>query len=352
MEGWVDRTKTILRRLFNVAGGFVGIDSDGKVSAVVKHKHEPAADLADDVLAAGELAIASDTHRVYVGDGVTIGGHVVGSIHYDPVKHNYISQPGGEERGQYNVELQHRDDDMYVAYGDNSLLVGWNNYCNNNSIVVGWGNEVWAGDSSAAIVAGSGNYVYSDNALVVGSNNAVGDADGCMILADGYTPTAGAYFAHGVKELISLPTSGMPAMANRYRGEGSVLLSRFTTSATPGEMHALAGKDGSMSAWVIPQGRIFSCELNLLAVMETGAMTFLRRVAIGNRNGTTALIGSPETIGTDQGGLGLSVAIAADDATNRLVVTVTGLAGTYIHWLCKISFIEMQIEEDEWQAPE
>jgi len=87
-----------------------------------------------------------------------------------------------------------------------------------------------------------------------------------------------------------------------------------------------------------------------IGAIEQGAADhafFRRKVAIVNDNGTTALVGSVETIGTDQLSAGASsgswsVAITADDTNDALQILVTGEAATNIRWVCRISGAEVK----------
>lgn len=58
----------------NEANGFVGINADGEIVGTVINRVDTEANLSAIVLANGELAYASDTESVFIGDGATAGG--------------------------------------------------------------------------------------------------------------------------------------------------------------------------------------------------------------------------------------------------------------------------------------
>jgi hypothetical protein len=68
---------------------------------------------------------------------------------------------------------------------------------------------------------------------------------------------------------------------------------------------------------------------------------FVRSGLIANNAGTTALIGDIVTIGTDINASALAVTVTANDTTNALVITATGLAATTIHWVAVVNFVEV-----------
>lgn len=58
----------------NQAGGYVGIDGSGNVIGTFVHRTGNSLEISSIVLANGELAYATDTKEIFIGDGITPGG--------------------------------------------------------------------------------------------------------------------------------------------------------------------------------------------------------------------------------------------------------------------------------------
>jgi hypothetical protein len=74
----------------------------------------------------------------------------------------------------------------------------------------------------------------------------------------------------------------------------------------------------------------------------SAAATYRRKVAIKNVAGTTSLIGSVETIGTDyEDNVLTDVAITADDTNDALQINVTGIAAETWRWVAVVEGLEI-----------
>jgi hypothetical protein len=67
---------------------------------------------------------------------------------------------------------------------------------------------------------------------------------------------------------------------------------------------------------------------------------YIRQVTIKNVSGTTSLVGSVITIGTDDAA-GTSISITANDANDALKIEATGVASETWRWIAVIEGAEL-----------
>jgi hypothetical protein len=233
------------------------------------------------------------------------------------------------------------------------------------------------GGSGSYVTTGSENTVSGDNSLVGGGTNNEISSDKSFIgageqnNASGYASFIGAgntnqasanytSVLNGTFCTASQPyaiASGFYGRAN-LRGQRSHSAGRFTregdaqyvdfvlrnrtTNATPTELFL----DGSSERIAFGPDNAYFLTVEVAGFSETGADAahYIRKVAISNVSGTTALIGSVSTIGTDvETQAGYDVAITADDIDDGLVITVTGAAATNIRWVAFVSGVQLRM---------
>jgi hypothetical protein len=74
----------------------------------------------------------------------------------------------------------------------------------------------------------------------------------------------------------------------------------------------------------------------------SGGAHYIRKVAIVNSGGTTSLIGTVSTIGTDVETNGsYDVLIQADNTNDALEILVTGVAGETLRWTIHVEGVEI-----------
>ena len=102
--------------------------------------------------------------------------------------------------------------------------------------------------------------------------------------------------------------------------------------------------NGTTDLPTIGVNQIISGTVNILGVNTTGTVIarYLRQVTISNIAGTTALTGAVVTLGTDVAG-GTSIAITADDTSDALHISVTGVIGSTIRWIAQIDGVQITI---------
>jgi len=113
-----------------------------------------------------------------------------------------------------------------------------------------------------------------------------------------------------------------------------------TTNATPTTLFT----DGSAARLTIPSGKILFADVLVSGIKSDGSAAgcYMRKVAIKNVGGTTSLVGSVETIGTDiEDNASTDIAITADDTNDALKIEVTGIASETWRWVAVVEGLEI-----------
>jgi hypothetical protein len=113
-----------------------------------------------------------------------------------------------------------------------------------------------------------------------------------------------------------------------------------TTNNTPATLML----DGSAKRITIPSGKILFADLLVCGIKSDGSAgaCYKRKVAIKNVAGTTSLVGSVETIGTDiEDNVSTDVAITADNTNDALQIDVTGIAAETWRWVAVVEGVEI-----------
>ena len=113
-----------------------------------------------------------------------------------------------------------------------------------------------------------------------------------------------------------------------------------TTNATPTTLYS----NGTSARLTIPSGKIMFCNVLISGIKSDGsaAACYMRKLAIKNLGGTTSLVGSVETIGTDiEDNASTDVAITADNTNDALQIDVTGITGETWRWIAVVEGIEI-----------
>jgi hypothetical protein len=158
------------------------------------------------------------------------------------------------------------------------------------------------------------------------------NASGAYSFASGYNSTASAY--------------GMQAHAAGYfAANGDAQSARFvlrrkTTDATATTLML----DGSTTRLTITSGKIMFADILISGIKSDGSASscYKRKVAIKNVGGTTSLVGTVETIGTDiEDNAATDVAITADNTNDALQIDVTGIAAETWRWVAVVQGLEI-----------
>jgi MinD-like ATPase involved in chromosome partitioning or flagellar assembly len=92
----------------------------------------------------------------------------------------------------------------------------------------------------------------------------------------------------------------------------------------------------------IPSGKILSAIVNVVGSKSDGTAVarYTRQVTIKNVSGTTALVGSVETIGVDVEAA-TALAITANDTNDAIKIAVTGIASETWRWVAVVNGVEL-----------
>jgi len=235
---------------------------------------------------------------------------------------------GGNKRGSYAVDFGYpldRTSAAQVASGQGSLKGGRRTTASGTESIA-WGFACSATGSQAialqAFTTASGLYSFAiglesqatgDQSFAIGSGPRA-DRHCMQSLAGGYFSAVGD--AQSVKFVARNKTT--------------------TNSAVTLFLN------GSSSRLTIPSGKVFSGTVNIVGSKSDGTAVarYLRQVTIKNVAGTTSLVGSVITLGTDEAA-GTSISITADDTNDALSIQVTGITSETWRWVATVEGAEV-----------
>jgi len=311
----------------------------------------------------GEPVWETDAKKLKVGDGVAAGGITVGKFPLDGTLMNptgtaptipsagsvFISEEveaiggtfvggpfvSGNARGRGAVDLQgERTAATQVASGEYSAIIG-SRRCTastTSSVVIGSFNSVTSGVNST-IINGNSNTVSGNYSLAACNGNATSDYS---VSFSGKADRRNMVAFGSLGNLTSFGT------AERAQSVQFILKGR-TTNATPSQLVI----HNTPVYLTIPENVALFGQVEICAIEETNATEaahYIRKFAIQNLGGTTTLIGTVTTIGTDyESDAGYDVAITADDASDYLKIEVTGDSSKTLRWLAIVRGCEMDI---------
>ena len=279
-----------------------------------------------------------------------------------------------------------------IIFGDSNTGNGSNNIIggDNNQILVGQGNFISGNlnintSGSGNIISGGSNTNTGSSCIISGANNTNGDdfsiisgfsnthivGTSNLIIGNvnintlgnnnfitGYlnTNTSGSYNIIGGSDNIcnvdySLLIGNAHIMNNpgimfgiNSTNVGSIGLSnasKATTNATP---TLLTVDTAGSTSFKIDLDTTYRVELSLLAkdVTTGDAKEWKGFGIIKNVGGTTSLVGGTLTMTSTIGDVSLAratVAVTANNTTDTLDITVTGIAATNIRWNCEIEYV-------------
>ena len=262
---------------------------------------------------------------------------------------------GGDARGANAIDLQaYRTAASQVASALRSTVVGNSNRASgSHSAAVGSGCQatgVFAtavgSDATAAQYGAALGYDVDagTTAVVVGAQSS---ASGYASVALGNACVASQWGAVATGFVAKADRVGMRAHAHdRFAASGDSQRVDFglyakTTDATPQTM--LLGKTYNTTAQLtIASGKILHATVHVIGSKSDGSAIaiYQRQVAIANVGGTTALVGSVNTIGSDTAA-STSLSITADNTNDSLKIEVTGIAAETWRWFASVSGAEI-----------
>jgi len=158
----------------------------------------------------------------------------------------------------------------------------------------------------------------------------------------GASATADATFAHGYYALTD--RFGMAAHASgAFATFGDAQVVEFCVrNKTTTNSAVTLFLNGTSTRLTIPSGKILHATVQILGSKSDGTAvaSFMRQVCIKNVGGTTSLVGTVNTIGTDEAA-GTSIAITADDTNDALQISVTGVTSETWRWVAVVYGVEL-----------
>jgi hypothetical protein len=237
---------------------------------------------------------------------------------------------GGNARGAGAVDLQldHSSGATRVASGANSFAVGKNNIVSGaDGVCIGSTNN-----NSAALGVAIGN----SNAVNTATGTAVTLGQSCTASAD-YAIATGLF---GVADRRGLHahSSGRFSAVGDSQAVHFVLRCKTTTNAA---VEMGLDNNGGTLRLTVASGKVLVGMLTIVGTKSDGTATavYMRQVAIANVGGTTALVGTVNTIGTDTAA-GTTIAVTANDASDFLSIAPTGISAETWRWTATLVGVE------------
>jgi hypothetical protein len=266
---------------------------------------------------------------------------------------------GGNARGARAVDLQiTKGAATRVASGNDSVISGGeaNTASGIGSVVSGGSGNMASGSYSfigggvtnsasgnrAAAIGGessssSGNYsvCYGQSTVASGSHSA------CV---GGLNSTASGTYATAIGHRTISDRVAMHAhSAGQFSATGDAQRARFvlrnkTTTNAAVELFL----DGSATRLTIPSGKVLGLTINITGIKSDGTAVahYLRQYCLKNVAGTTTEVYAPVTIGTDNAA-GTTIALSASDASDSLIVSVTGITSEIWRWVASVDAVEI-----------
>jgi len=239
---------------------------------------------------------------------------------------------GGNARGTYCVDLQtRRNQASQVASGLESTIFG--GYNNTASGIISIAGGVGCVSSNTASVAiGDTNTASGGRAASIGGLQNTASAD--------YSIAMGLQTLANKRSQFAFSAGQFAAIGDAQRS--TMVLRNATTDATATELFL----DGSSARATIPNNTCWHADIRIVGRQSTGAnhATYHRKCTIYKNTtaGSTTLVGTVQTIGTDEeSDANWAVAVTADTTNGSLKIEVTGVAATNIRWVAELSVVEV-----------
>lgn len=228
--------------------------------------------------------------------------------------------------GNYNAIVTGELNNCSGSYS--GIVSGINNSANGLANFIGSGADNTITSGLSSILNGANNSVSNDNSTILGGSGVQTSAS--------YEVSWG-----GVRQSSTNGT----AQCSQYT------LIANTTNATATRTSISGTTATALNQISIESDRTKAFHIHITAMQQrtqgSASAYFQRKVLIQNLNGTTALVGSVQTIGTDIGSnaggppAGWAVSLTADNTNDQLNLTVTGTAATNIRWVARIDSVQV-----------
>lgn len=248
---------------------------------------------------------------------------------------------GGNARGQYAVDLQPHDSTNtrgnanQVASGNYSFAAGQKSKATSDySVAIGLENTS-SGSASVAI-----GYLCNSSASQSVAMGSSCTASGGGSFAVGSACTASSTYSIALSHFAIANRPSMLSVGSYGFGSGNAPYQHILASASG---RTTTNSAVNVANFAVASTKALNVFLHILGVSETTptmtVASYTRRLTIENSNGTTAIVGSIDTIGTDQAA-GTSISVTADDTNDRLKIECTGVLNEPWRWTVTISGAE------------
>lgn len=313
----------------------------------------------------GEPVWATDDKALYVGDGTTAGGIPVGNYplagfdaEIDYVAPSYFINAGAIWVSD-SLQLDSLTYPSGLSGGNNPHVAGNArgagavDFTTARTVAteVASGQYSFAGPGTNTASGTSSVAFQSGTASGTASVAFAGTASGTNAISFRGTASAdNAISFRGTADQVGKIAFGLAPGIDPTLGRGQAVMCALrwqTSNATPAAMRRYGTTTTGTAGYPITSdvtlfGTVEVCGLK--SSDGTVYCHYLRKFAIRNDGGTTQLLGSVTTVGTDEeSDAGLDVSVTANDTTDCLDVTVTGLASTTIRWMAVIRGVEMAL---------
>lgn len=286
-------------------------------------------------------------------DGTVFGGNKTGAGSIQILLAHATDSPSRMAAGANSMIISAAPDGRSMATGNSSICIGRAGAAGQGAIAISTGNDTSSGfgsqatgTQSLAMSNGSNGVASGASSVSIGGRDYQNASGNYSVAIGGQSNDATASYAFATGFQSSANRYGQFAHANQHWAsgvKGTSQYSRFvaarkTTNNTATELML----DASSSRLTIPSGTVFSCLINIVGTKSDGSAVaqFVRKACIKNVAGTTSLVNSVETIGTDSAS-GTGVSITADDTNDALKIEVTGIASETWRWVASIEGVEV-----------
>lgn len=271
---------------------------------------------------------------------------------------------GGNARGANAVDLQTlRSSASQVASGAGSVALGrYATASGPGSFAAtdgsgGLGSTASGTRGSVAFAGGQATGVYE--AVAIGYNCTASGANTSLAIGNNAT-ASGNFSATAIGNNVTASGNVTQAFGNGSLADRYGMFARAAaTFAAGGDAQQVAFvlrnkttnntattlfPDGSSTRLTIPSGKVLSAICRICGIKSDGSAVanYVRRVVIKNVGGTTSLVGTVETIGTDiEDNAATDVAITADNTNDALQINVTGITTETWRWVAVVEGLEI-----------
>ena len=243
---------------------------------------------------------------------------------------------------------------LTTASGINSHSEGFNTRATGSTSHAEGSGTTAGGDASHAQGSGTTAVSFASHAEGIFSlaSGVASHAEGFQTLAlganshaEGNNTNANGLYSHAGGFSASANLTAEWARSNTFLGQyGIVSLFQTTPNATPLEMFTNANL--TSGRFTISNNSAYKVIVNLVCIdIVTGdAKEFGGTFLIKNIGGTTSFVGAPTGLVSTFGDASLATATAActaDNTNDAIIITVTGIAATFIDWFARMEYVKV-----------